>query len=289
MEGYESGLQEQKDAVVARIQDLNEQIRMAYNMEDPVLAENIKTQRDEAIAELNDLQAQMSDQAQEAGKNLDTGFETGAQGVTVTVEDTATGIITTLEPYVPEALRVGNELGVNLDDGFAAGSDGVAGDAGDTVDAVISELEAGISRAYSAGHATGAAYERGYKAALDQHSPSRVMLRAAEDTISPILDTMSAGEGEIHARAQAIGEAVSGGYSEGAGNGAVLAAGGLSAGAGPIDPAALAQAVRAALSGLGVYLDGRPVGELAEPYVSEATSRRAAGTVRGVSSGVRGW
>ena len=31
------------------------------------------------------------------------------------------------------------------------------------------------------------------------------------------------------------------------------------------------------------------VGELAEPYVSEATSRRAAGTVRGVSAAAKGW
>ena len=288
-QAVESGTEESLQAVVDRVHDLNDQIRMAYNMEDPILAENIKVQRDEALQEMMDLQARMTEESKAAGENLDTGFEAGAQGVTVTVEDTATGIIQTLEPFVPQVLQTGTELGIQLDEGFLAGAEPAPGDAEDTVDSVIAKLEAGIDRAYSAGRRTGEAYERGYKSALDQHSPSRVMQAAAEDTVEPIFRVMDAGEGEVYERAAALGEAVSGGYADTAGNGPVLANSGQAAAGLSIDPQSLAEAVRAALSGLGVYLDGRPVGELAEPYVSEATSRRAAGTVRGVSAWTKSW
>lgn len=288
-ESVEASTQEKLDAVVDKIRNLNDLIAAAYDAGDPGLAESVKTERDAAIQEMNTLQSQLQEEAKTAGGNVDSGFSAGAANVEVTVEDTATGMITKLQDKAQNFLDQGNAFGVNLDEGFLTGAEPTPGDAADTVDSVIGNLEDGIGRAYNAGHATGAAYNRGYKNALDQHSPSRVMRAAAEDTISPILDTMEDGEDEVHQRAYALGEAVSGGYAEGTGNRAVLAAGGFAAGGGTVDPAALAEAVRAGLGGLAVVIDGQLAGYLLEPDVSRATSQRAVGTVKGQSAGARSW
>ena len=288
-ESVEASTQEKLDAVVDKIRNLNDLIAAAYDAGDPGLAESVKTERDAAIEEMNTLQSQLQEEAKTAGGNVDSGFSAGAANVEVTVEDTATGMITKLQDKTQNFLDQGNAFGVNLDEGFLTGAEPTPGDAADTVDSVIGSLEDGIGRAYNAGHATGAAYNRGYKNALDQHSPSRVMRAAAEDTISPILDTMEDGEDEVHARAYALGEAVSGGYAEGTGSRAVLAAGGFAAGGGTVDPAALAEAVRAGLGGLAVVIDGQLAGYLLEPDVSRATSQRAVGTVKGQSAGARSW
>lgn len=288
-ESLETGTQESLDAVVDKIANLKNLIQAAYDAGDPGLAESVKTERDAAIQEMNELQSKLQEEAKTAGGNVETGFSTGAANVEVTVGDTATGMVTKLESKAQSFLDQGTAFGANLDEGFLAGAEPTEGDAESTVDSVIGSLEGGISRAYNAGHATGAAYNRGYKAALDQHSPSRVMRAAAEDTISPIIDTMEDGEGEIEARAAALGEAVIGGYQEGTGNGSVLASGGFTAGGGTVDPAALADAVRAGLGGLAVMIDGQLAGYLLEPDVSRATSERAIGTVKGQSAGARSW
>ena len=84
-----------------------------------------------------------------------------------------------------------------------------------------------------------------------------------------------------------LAEAFAGGYSA-RGTFKSPDTGDAAAGAG-ISSTELSDALREALSGLGLYFDGQRTGEVLAPGVSGSISRRSAATVRGRSARIKGW
>lgn len=185
--------------------------------------------------------------------------------------------------------QAGDTLGGSAVTGLTDGMDGMPGAAQDTVDATVSALNAGKSGAYDAGYATGKAFESGYNDALDRHSPSRVMREAAQDTVSPLFDEFEQDRARLYEAAAGLAQAVSEGYGDSAALRAQAPAGDAQEPGAGISAGVLAEAVRQALGGAGVYLDGQRVGELTAPGVSAGIARSAAATVRGRSARTKGW
>ena len=220
----------------------------------------------EAISGVDDAQTDM----ETAGEDLGAA---GVEGLESTEGDMATA---------------GKGVGDSGVDGLSSGLSGMEGAGADGASGAVSGLRTGISGAYSAGYEMGKSYERGYKAALDQHSPSRVMYAAAGDTTEGLLDRYAKDRDRVRQAAAALGDAVSDGYADTAAfRGPQMAAGG------GIDAEMLgevvASAVAQAVSGIAFMIDGRVAGYALEPYSSRATSERAGRTIRGQSASVRSW
>lgn len=199
-------------------------------------------------------------------------------------EDVAEGTAEGLENREADVEDAGEKVGLSAVLGFEAGTDNMEATSRDSVNAAVFGLKSGIAKAWAAGWETGKAYEQGYKAALDQHSPSRVMEDDAHDTVDGLLEGFRKDEARLYEAAAGMGEIVSEGMMFGG-----YAGGATPSAYGGMDTESMAAAMREALVGLAWDIDGERFATLIEPGVSQETSRRAAATVRGQASKVKGW
>ena len=201
-------------------------------------------------------------------------------------EEVGTEAAQAMEGKAGEMEAAAQTVGESAVTGYETGAEGMEDAAGDTVDGTVAELYRGTSRAYAAGYATGEAYERGYRAALDIHSPSRVMKKLAADTTSPLFAQFEEDEMRLQEAGSALGAAVAGGYGNGSGGGYSAPTGGTAASNSRQE---LASAMREALTGLAWETDVGTFARLVEPGVSAASSQRAVATVRGQGAASRRW
>lgn len=247
------------------VEDLNEKINQAL---------------EELPQEVADKYTQMGTDASSALS--DTAPDMRAAGETLAGE--AVGAATDAQGDMQSAADTLGQSGVT---GLEDGLDGMRDASASAADGAVAELFRAVSRFFNAGQAAGKAYERGYKNALDEHSPSRVMRLAAQYSVQGLLEGYDEGESEVAARGAALAEAFHSAYSA---RGTAYSPAGDAQDAGTgISAGVLAEAVREALSGAGVYLDGQRVGELTAPGVSAGIARSAAATVRGRSARTKGW
>jgi len=200
-------------------------------------------------------------------------------------EDVAEGAAEGIENRESDVEDAGAKTGLAAVLGFDDGADGMEMAGRDSVNAAVFGLKSGIAKAWAAGWETGKAYEQGYNAALDRHSPSRVMMAAAHDTVDGLLEGFREDEARLYDAAAGMGEIVSEGYA----GGGPAAGAGMTPMGGGADVDVMAAAMREALVGLAWDIDGERFATLVEPGVSQETSRRAAATVRGQAAAVKGW
>ena len=183
-----------------------------------------------------------------------------------------------------QALEKGQAVGESGVTGAETGLSGMEGAAQGSVDGLIAVLDTAADQAYDSGYAAGKAFESGYADAQSVHSPSRVMQRLAAYSLQGLTDTLDAGTMDLSARGAALGDALRSGYaSRGA-----LSAPGMGGGASQT-AAEQAEAMRQALDGMAVLIDGERAGELVETSVSRASYARSAGTIAGRGSAARSW
>lgn len=247
------------------VEDLNEKINQAL---------------EELPQEVADKYTQMGTDASSALSDTAPDMRTAGE----TLAGEAVGAATDAQDDMQSAADTLGQSGVT---GLEDGLDGMRDASANAADGAVAELFRAVSRFFNAGQAAGKAYERGYKNALDEHSPSRVMRLAAQYSVQGLLEGYDEGESEVAARGAALAEAFHSAYSA---RGTAYSPAGDAQDAGTgISAGVLAEAVREALSGAGVYLDGQRVGELTAPGVSAGIARSAAATVRGRSARTKGW
>ena len=273
----------------AQLEALDEQINAAWMNGSTAEALTLEGQKQQLIDEIAAVKQEVMDGFGEVGTDAATSLsdksgEMRTAGETLTGE--AVGAVTDAQTDMQTA---GETLGGEGVTGLEDGLSGMRDASMSAVDGAVAELYGGVSRAYAAGQATGKAYAQGYKSALGIASPSRVMREAAQDTVSPLFDEFEQDRMRLYEAAAGLAQAVSEGYGDSAALRAQGAAGDAQDAGVGISPTMLAEAVRGALDGAGVYLDGQRVGELTAPGVSAGIARRAGATVRGVSARTKGW
>lgn len=258
----------------------------AQNTEPVDVGELIKL-REQAIDEDNEALATALDKQIQAA--ILKGQETGQEGGRQIGEDTSGAVTDAFTAAETNMQSAGETLGEEGVSGLEEGLEGMTGASADTVNTTVATLYGGAPRAYSAGKALAAAFVRGYKNELRQASPSRVMREAAQDTVSPLFDEFEQDRARLYEAAAGLAQAVSEGYGDSAALRVQAPAGDAQEPGAGISAGVLAEAVRQALGGAGVYLDGQRVGELTAPGVSAGIARSAAATVRGRSARTKGW
>lgn len=253
------------------------------------MAEYAKSHKDAVVAQMTevygqdagdeDFQAWQAFQAAMIDSAYDETVESTGQ-LGADAADAETGAI--LDRW-ESARGAGVEFGHATTDGAQEGLDGMGAAGENAASSTVDGLRSGIDGAYQAGYDTGKAYQRGYNAALEIHSPSRVMRMAADDTLSGLMDEYDAREQEIYARGAAIAEAFAGGYSA---RGTAQA---QTEAAPAVDAQAIASAVRDALEDMGLYMDGERVGRLTARGVSREIAAGSARTASGRGAQVRSW
>ena len=242
------------ETVKATVENLNAQIAAAFGAGDTGLAEELTAKRNALIPVLMQLSADAKNTAEDAKEGFDA-----FRDIEVTIEDTATGAVTKFESGIQPLVPAGQR----------------------SVDGLIGVLNGAADPAYTAGWNAGDAFNRGYRDAQGIRSPSRVMQEAAEYSMAGLMAGLESGGSDLERRAAGLSDLLAAGAS-----GAGASAGALTlAGADGADAAAL----REALTGLVLIMDGEIVGALTERSVSQEGARRAAGTVRGRANGVRSW
>lgn len=273
-----AGLREELDA-------LEEAINAAWAEGDSVTAWTLEAQKQQLIAEIGQIEAEAVAAMGQAGTNTATALSDTATDMQVAAQTVGEEAVTALEDAQPDMNTAGDDMGTEAVTGLETGASGMYDAGKDAADGAVSGMRSGIDDAYSAGYATGKAYEQGYNAALDRHSPSRVMIKAAHDTVDGLLVGFKEDEARLYDAAAGLGEVLTGG----------VMGGGFSGGAEPlhygggIDIDTMAQAMRQALMGLSWAIGYDEIARLVEPGVSQETSRRAEATVRGQASIVKGW
>jgi len=243
-------------SVTAQVKALNEQIGAALNAGDMDLADELKAKRDALLPTMMQLAAD----AKQTGEDAKGGFDDAFKGVTVTVEDTATGVVTE----------------------WKAGTTGLPGAAQNSVDGLMGVLNGAKSPAYTAGFNAGKAFLDGYNDAQGIRSPSRVMAEAARYSMAGLLEGLDSGVPDLMEKANGLSGILSGGARSAGGTAGALA---LSGGGSSISAAEL----RELLTNIVLTIDGDVAGGLVEKGVSTESARRAAGTIRGRANGVRSW
>lgn len=286
-EAQEQAMSEASSGLRAQLETLDTMIATALENGDSTTAWELTAQREALLAAISQAEIDALAALDELGTGMGDTLEgqgSKYEDATGTAMEQAVGAVEASESDMEAA---GEGVGDSGTDGLGSGLSGMPGAAGDAVNGAVGALYSGKSQAYNAGYSTGKAYESGFRAATDTHSPSRVMREAAEDTVEGALLSWDAGQSEAYARGAALAEAFAGGYRA---QGTPQAASGDAYGAGVgFSPTDLAEAVRSALDGVGLYFDGRRTGEAVAPGVSGSIARKSSQTVRGASARAKGW
>lgn len=286
-EAQEQAMSEASSGLRAQLETLDTMIATALENGDSTTAWELTAQREALLAAISQAEIDALAALDELGTGMGDTLEgqgSKYEDATGTAMEQAVGAVEASEGDMEAA---GEGVGDSGTDGLGSGLSGMPGAAGDAVNGAVGALYSGKSQAYNAGYSTGKAYESGFRAATDTHSPSRVMREAAEDTVEGALLSWDDGKSEAYARGAALAKAFAGGYRA---QGTPQAApdGAYGAGVG-FSPADLAEAVRSALDGVGLYFDGRRTGEAVAPGVSGSIARKSSQTVRGASARAKGW
>ena len=231
-------------------------------------------------ADVSDAAAGLADDATQAVSDKQEDMQTAAEEMTQAGVDA----ITDMEPDMQDA---GETLGTAAVDGTDSGMGDLSQVGDDSVDGLLSAINAREDDAYSAGKRIGGAFRRGYTTEMKIHSPSRVMAEAGEYTVEGLLDAFDEADDRVARAGSALAEAFSGGYN--AQRAAYLPAGDAQGGGMGISANDIAEAVRGALDGMGLYFDGQRTGRVVAEGVSQQIATRSSSTVSGQSASRKGW
>ena len=277
----------QRAELEKQLDDINTQIMESDMAGDFAKSAELMVKHDEIIAQIGELATQMADAAADAGQSAadalagkDTDMQTAAENLSQAGVDAVTGA----EPDMQDA---GEGLGTAAVDGTGKGLEELPQAGNDSVDGLIDTINARESDAYDAGKRIGGAFRRGYTTTMQIHSPSRVMAEAGEYTVEGLLDAFDEADDRVRQAGGALAEAFSGGY--GARSAGYSPAGGAQSGGTGISANDIAEAVRGALDGLGLYFDGQRTGRVVADGVSQQIASRSAATVSGQSASRKGW
>ena len=280
-------LSAQRAELEKQLDDINTQIMESDMAGDFAKSAELMSKHDEIIAQIGELATQMADAASEAGQSAadalaekDTDMQTAAEDLTQAGVDA----ITDMEPDMQDA---GETLGMAAVDGTDSGMGDLSQVGDDSVDGLLSAINAREDDAYSAGKRIGGAFRRGYTTEMQIHSPSRVMAEAGEYTVEGLLDAFDEADDRVARAGSALAEAFSGGYN--AQRAAYSPAGDAQGGGMGISANDIAEAVRGALDGMGLYFDGQRTGRVVAEGVSQQIATRSSATVSGQSASRKGW
>ncbi len=231
-------------------------------------------------ADVSDAAAGLADDATQAVSDKQEDMQTAAEDLTQAGVDA----ITDMEPDMQDA---GETLGMAAVDGTDSGMGDLSQVGDDSVDGLLSAINAREDDAYSAGKRIGGAFRRGYTTTMQIHSPSRVMAEAGEYTVEGLLDAFDEADDRVARAGSALAEAFSGGYN--AQRAAYPPAGDAQGGGVGISASDIAEAVRGALDGMGLYFDGQRTGRVVAEGVSQQIATRSSATVSGQSASRKGW
>ena len=231
-------------------------------------------------ADVSDAAAGLADDATQAVSDKKDDMQTAAEEMTQAGVDA----ITDMEPDMQDA---GETLGMAAVDGTDSGMGDLSQVGDDSVDGLLSAINAREDDAYSAGKRIGGAFRRGYTTTMQIHSPSRVMAEAGEYTVEGLLDAFDEADDRVARAGSALAEAFSGGYN--AQRAAYSPAGDAQGSGMGISASDIAEAVRGALDGMGLYFDGQRTGRVVAEGVSQQIATRSSATVSGQSASRKGW
>lgn len=231
-------------------------------------------------ADVSDAAAGLADDATQAVSDKKDDMQTAAEDLTQAGVDA----ITDMEPDMQDA---GETLGMAAVDGTDSGMGDLSQVGDDSVEGLLGAINARESDMYNAGKRIGGAFRRGYTTTMQIHSPSRVMAEAGEYTVEGLLDAFDEADDRVARAGSALAEAFSGGYN--AQRAAYSPAGDAQGGSMGISAGDIAEAVRGALDGMGLYFDGQRTGRVVAEGVSQQIATRSSATVSGQSASRKGW
>lgn len=231
-------------------------------------------------ADVSDAAAGLADDATQAVSDKKDDMQTAADEMTQAGVDA----ITDMEPDMQDA---GETIGAAAVYGTDSGLVDLPQVGDDSVEGLLSAINAREDDAYSAGKRIGGAFRRGYTTTMQIHSPSRVMAEAGEYTVQGLLDAFDEADDRVARAGSALAEAFSGGYN--AQRAAYSPAGDAQGGGMGISANDIAEAVRGALDGMGLYFDGQRTGRVVAEGVSQQIATRSSATVSGQSASRKGW
>lgn len=280
-------LSAQRAELEKQLDDINAQIMESDMAGDFAKSAELMAKHDEIIAQIGELSKQMADAAADAGQSAadalaekDTDMQNAAEDLTQAGVDA----VTDMEPDMQDA---GEIIGAAAVYGTDSGLGDLPQVGDDSVDGLLSTINARESDAYSAGKRIGGAFRRGYTTTMQIHSPSRVMAEAGEYTVEGLLDAFDEADDRVMQAGSALAEAFSGGYN--ARRPTALPAGDAQSGGAGISADDIAEAVRGALNGMGLYFDGQRTGRVVAEGVSQQIASRSSSTVSGQSASRKGW
>nr|DAT30895.1 MAG TPA: minor tail protein [Caudoviricetes sp.] len=231
-------------------------------------------------ADVSDAAAGLADDATQAVSDKQEDMQTAAEEMTQAGVDA----ITDMEPDMQDA---GETIGTAAVDGTDSGMGDLSQVGDDSVDGLLSAINAREDDAYNAGKRIGGAFRRGYTTTMQIHSPSRVMAEAGEYTVEGLLDAFDEADDRVARAGSALAEAFSSGYN--AQRAAYSPAGDAQGSGMGISANDIAEAVRGALDGMGLYFDGQRTGRVVAEGVSQQIATRSSSTVSGQSASRKGW
>lgn len=231
-------------------------------------------------ADVSDAAAGLADDATQAVSDKQEDMQTAAEEMTQAGVDA----ITDMEPDMQDA---GETIGAAAVYGTDSGLVDLPQVGDDSVDGLLGTINSRESDMYNAGKRIGGAFRRGYTTTMQIHSPSRVMAEAGEYTVEGLLDAFDEADDRVTRAGSALAEAFSSGYN--AQRAAYSPAGDAQGGSVGISAGDIAEAVRGALDGVGLYFDGQRTGRVVAEGVSQQIATRSSSTVSGQSASRKGW
>ena len=231
-------------------------------------------------ADVSDAAAGLADDATQAVSDKQEDMQTAAEEMTQAGVDA----ITDMEPDMQDA---GETIGAAAVYGTDSGLVDLPQVGDDSVEGLLGAINSRENDMYNAGKRIGGAFRRGYTTTMQIHSPSRVMAEAGEYTVEGLLDAFDEADDRVTRAGSALAEAFSGGYN--AQRAAYSPAGDAQGGGIGISASDIAEAVRGALDGVGLYFDGQRTGRVVAEGVSQQIATRSSATVSGQSASRKGW
>lgn len=231
-------------------------------------------------ADVSDAAAGLADDATQAVSDKQEDMQTAAEEMTQAGVDA----ITDMEPDMQDA---GETIGAAAVYGTDSGLVDLPQVGDDSVEGLLGAINSRENDMYNAGKRIGGAFRRGYTTTMQIHSPSRVMAEAGEYTVEGLLDAFDEADDRVARAGSALAEAFSGGYN--AQRAAYSPAGDAQGGGIGISASDIAEAVRGALDGVGLYFDGQRTGRVVAEGVSQQIATRSSATVSGQSASRKGW
>lgn len=280
-------LSAQREELRKQLDDINEQIMESDMAGNFAKSAELMAKHDEIIAQIGELSEQMADASSEAGQATADALADKSDEMQSAGEELTQAGIDAVTDKAPDMEEAGETVGEAAVDGTTSGMGNLAQVGNDSVDGLVDTINDRESDMYNAGKRLGGAFRRGYTTTMQIHSPSRVMAEAGEYTIAGLLEAFDDADDRVRQAGGALAEAFSRGYN---GRSAGYSpAGDAQSGAAGISADDIAEAVRGALNGMGLYFDGQRTGRVVAEGVSRQIADRSASTVSGQSASRKGW